>query len=262
MQNQEESEKQTCIQVLALVRRKGNFYKWHVWLSNSGKYIHGRQSTSIMCERTTAPNTRSPWDELMSALVWRSGQRMRVADLSVPPFPALGEGFCPQTPSRSVLPRRFFQNWEQQQEKWTGSPSRTKQKPSNPQCNQELEQTADMLNWFGAWFGRGAEQEGNSTFLAHSVQVPECFLGICMTAVAQQASPKKGSLPSVRFCSLSGRVHVTSQGTYLARLLFLNLSGYLAVQSSLTYQNFPLQEFPGDKWKAITGNRKTSHSGR
>ncbi|OBS57891.1 hypothetical protein A6R68_10979 [Neotoma lepida] len=48
----------------------------------------------------------------------------------------------------------------------------------------------------------------------------------------------------------------------LARLLFSKLPGYLAVQSSLTYQNFPLQEFPGDKWKAITGNRKTSHSGR
>lgn len=49
MQNLEESEKQACVQVRALVR-KGNFYKRRIWPSKSGNYIQDRQSSCILYE--------------------------------------------------------------------------------------------------------------------------------------------------------------------------------------------------------------------
>lgn len=60
-------------------------------------------------------------------------------------------------------------------------------------------------------FGRGGEQEEKAAFLA---LVPECLLDFCMSAVAQQASQRKGNLPTAHFCSLSGKVHALSQGTW------------------------------------------------
>ncbi|KAG8521166.1 Protein Shroom4 [Galemys pyrenaicus] len=79
---------------------------------------------------------------------------------------------------------------------------------------------------------QGVEKERETEFLDHTVQVPECC-------------------PALHIVSSSAGLMVERQSSrYLARL------------SSLTYQNFALQEFPGDKWKPITGNRKTSQSGR
>lgn len=142
MQNQEKSEKQACIQVRALVR-KGNFYKRHIWLSNSGNYIQDRQSTCIMYEPghpiLHLPEM-SPCQPL-SEYVGRGRKnncRMRVAGISVPPFPTLGERFCSrtlQTPLMSVLPRRCFLNLKKQ-ERWPGSSGRINKRSPTPSASK------------------------------------------------------------------------------------------------------------------------------
>lgn len=45
-----------------------------------------------------------------------------------------------------------------------------------------------MLNWFLTWFGRGTEKKGNSEFLDHTAEVPECYLRLGMAPAVQKAS--------------------------------------------------------------------------
>lgn len=69
-----------------------------------------------------------------------------------------------------------------------GSPGRTNKKPL-----QETEQTANVLNWFTRWFGRGVEKERETQFLEHMIQVSEYSLSLCMPPEVHQVSRLKCS---------------------------------------------------------------------
>ncbi|KAK2488951.1 hypothetical protein MC885_007918, partial [Smutsia gigantea] len=85
-----------------------------------------------------------------------------------------------------------------------------------------------------------------------------CHHHQCLQCSACYHNPQHSTLEDSRLAA--GSTRKPRKPTVQVRTRFLD--GYLAAQSSLTYQKFALQEFPGDKWKPITGNRKTSQSGR
>lgn len=108
------------------------------------------------------------------------------------PLPTLGEGWCsrlshPQSPLKARVSKKMLSVLEE-----AGEVSRfiqeNKQKDLHPSVLARASANSKHAKLVFKVVWEGVEKEGNAVFLDHSVQIPECSLGLCMLAAAQQAS--------------------------------------------------------------------------
>lgn len=286
IQSQRESERLICIQFGAKTGRQGRFYKWHIWLGLEKKRVAWTWPLRKKCPGqrvyscnvgTVAPCTHIPqrWAHLIPCQqMWAEKEeplQLEACRHTCYPSASPGERVAAagasalKAPSSTRAPKKMLSMLEE-----AGGMSRftqqNKQKDLHPsmQARTRANSKHTKLVFNVVWEGSGERGKQHfQTTVSGSLSAP--LVSACLRQFSKPPD-RKAATPGTRLsaCIAEQKEQAGGLGQTPAPDLFtfFRSSRYLAAQSFLTYQDFALQEFPGDKWNPITGNRKTSQSGR